>query len=75
MVAFNAAGAALAVADASGAAVVYPGARLVDSERPGVGMDVTVETQSPSEWQPRSIYYDVLDRDDPVVAMQSATAA
>lgn len=68
--AFTASGSA--TAGVTGAAVVYPNARLDDSERTGVGMDVVVADQSPQSWQPRTVFYDVLDRDDPVVAMQTA---
>lgn len=62
---------AVHVTDVSGP-VVYPGARLTDSERPGVGMDVVVESMTPAEWQPRSLFYDVIGRADPVVAIQNA---
>jgi hypothetical protein len=47
-------------------------ALLTDSEHPSNTVQVTVESQDPADWTARSVYYDVLDRADSVVAMQPA---
>lgn len=59
------------------AAVTVPGptdgrALLTDSEHPSSTLTVTVREQTPWHWSPRSLFYDVLDRADSVVAVQPA---